>query len=108
MQIYSSDVVMDLFTLLNLFCTYLSWQGKEYVFAANSDNLGAIVDLSILFWFTMDSTFNLESFCVTCFCFMYANAREATSLRAVFCPWQHALEILHHLIQNKNEYCMEV
>ncbi|XP_021888036.1 UTP--glucose-1-phosphate uridylyltransferase [Carica papaya] len=37
-------------------------QGKEYVFAANSDNLGAIVDL----------------------------------------------KILHHLIQNKNEYCMEV
>ncbi|KDO57325.1 hypothetical protein CISIN_1g012172mg [Citrus sinensis] len=37
-------------------------QGKEYVFAANSDNLGAIVDL----------------------------------------------KILNHLIQNKNEYCMEV
>ncbi|KAL9316407.1 hypothetical protein ACSQ67_017408 [Phaseolus vulgaris] len=37
-------------------------QGKEYVFVANSDNLGAIVDL----------------------------------------------KILHHLIQNKNEYCMEV
>ncbi|KAF5747995.1 hypothetical protein HS088_TW05G00726 [Tripterygium wilfordii] len=38
-------------------------QGKEYVFVANSDNLGAVVDLSI---------------------------------------------ILHHLIQNKNGYCMEV
>ncbi|KAL2976021.1 hypothetical protein AAZX31_14G195600 [Glycine max] len=37
-------------------------QGKEYVFVANSDNLGAIVDL----------------------------------------------KILNHLIQNKNEYCMEV
>ncbi|XP_022759379.1 UTP--glucose-1-phosphate uridylyltransferase isoform X2 [Durio zibethinus] len=37
-------------------------QGKEYVFIANSDNLGAIVDL----------------------------------------------KILNHLIQNKNEYCMEV
>lgn len=37
-------------------------QGKEYVFVANSDNLGAVVDL----------------------------------------------KILHHLIQNKNEYCMEV
>ncbi|QCE01129.1 UTP--glucose-1-phosphate uridylyltransferase [Vigna unguiculata] len=37
-------------------------QGKEYLFVANSDNLGAIVDL----------------------------------------------QILHHLIQNKNEYCMEV
>ncbi|KAG2245580.1 hypothetical protein Bca52824_085208 [Brassica carinata] len=37
-------------------------QGKEYVFVANSDNLGAIVDLTIL----------------------------------------------KHLIQNKNEYCMEV
>ncbi|KAF6144555.1 hypothetical protein GIB67_006047 [Kingdonia uniflora] len=37
-------------------------QGKEYIFAANSDNLGAIVDL----------------------------------------------KILNHLIQNKNEYCMEV
>ncbi|XP_052195053.1 UTP--glucose-1-phosphate uridylyltransferase isoform X1 [Diospyros lotus] len=37
-------------------------QGKEYVFVANSDNLGAIVDL----------------------------------------------KILSHLIQNKNEYCMEV
>ncbi|GAB4855308.1 UTP--glucose-1-phosphate uridylyltransferase [Ancistrocladus abbreviatus] len=37
-------------------------QGKEYVFVANSDNLGAIVDL----------------------------------------------KILHHLIQKKNEYCMEV
>lgn len=37
-------------------------QGKEYVFAANADNLGAIVDL----------------------------------------------KILNHLIQNKNEYCMEV
>lgn len=37
-------------------------QGKEYVFIANSDNLGAIVDLKILF----------------------------------------------HLVQNKNEYCMEV
>ncbi|CDY43138.1 BnaA05g32480D [Brassica napus] len=37
-------------------------QGKEYVFVANSDNLGAIVDL----------------------------------------------KILKHLIQNKNEYCMEV
>ncbi|RXH90679.1 hypothetical protein DVH24_035443 [Malus domestica] len=38
-------------------------QGKEYVFIANSDNLGAVVDLSILFL---------------------------------------------HLIQKKNEYCMEV
>lgn len=37
-------------------------QGKEYVFVANSDNLGAIVDL----------------------------------------------KILHHLVQKKNEYCMEV
>ncbi|KAL0549199.1 hypothetical protein IC582_013680 [Cucumis melo] len=37
-------------------------QGKEYVFVANSDNLGAVVDL----------------------------------------------QILNHLIQNKNEYCMEV
>lgn len=37
-------------------------QGKEYVFVANSDNLGAIVDI----------------------------------------------KILNHLIQNKNEYCMEV
>ncbi|CAK9143451.1 unnamed protein product [Ilex paraguariensis] len=37
-------------------------QGKEYVFIANSDNLGAVVDL----------------------------------------------KILNHLIQNKNEYCMEV
>ncbi|KAK2973164.1 hypothetical protein RJ640_009587 [Escallonia rubra] len=37
-------------------------QGKEYVFVANSDNLGAVVDL----------------------------------------------KILNHLIQNKNEYCMEV
>ncbi|XP_059623271.1 UTP--glucose-1-phosphate uridylyltransferase [Cornus florida] len=37
-------------------------QGKEYIFVANSDNLGAIVDL----------------------------------------------KILNHLIQNKNEYCMEV
>ena len=27
---------------------YLSLQGKEYVFVANSDNLGAVVDLSIL------------------------------------------------------------
>lgn len=27
---------------------FLFWQGKEYVFVANSDNLGAIVDLSIL------------------------------------------------------------
>ncbi|KAG8478118.1 hypothetical protein CXB51_027892 [Gossypium anomalum] len=45
-------------------------QGKEYVFVANSDNLGAIVDLSILILV--------------------------------------ALEILNHLVQNKNEYCMEV
>ncbi|WRX20789.1 UDPGP family - like 2 [Theobroma cacao] len=45
-------------------------QGKEYVFIANSDNLGAIVDLSILI---LD-----------------------------------AIEILNHLIKNKNEYCMEV
>ncbi|CAA2989198.1 UDP-glucose pyrophosphorylase 2 [Olea europaea subsp. europaea] len=37
-------------------------QGKEYVFVANSDNLGAVVDL----------------------------------------------KILNHLINNKNEYCMEV
>ncbi|XP_057539183.1 UTP--glucose-1-phosphate uridylyltransferase isoform X2 [Amaranthus tricolor] len=37
-------------------------QGKEYIFVANSDNLGAIVDL----------------------------------------------KILNHLVQNKNEYCMEV
>ncbi|KAK8555635.1 hypothetical protein V6N13_046162 [Hibiscus sabdariffa] len=47
--------------------------GKEYVFVANSDNLGAIVDLSILI----------------------------LSLTGT-------LEILNHLIQNKNEYCMEV
>ncbi|PPD74716.1 hypothetical protein GOBAR_DD28366 [Gossypium barbadense] len=45
-------------------------QGKEYVFVANSDNLGAIVDMSILILV--------------------------------------ALEILNHLVQNKNEYCMEV
>ncbi|KAB1211363.1 UTP--glucose-1-phosphate uridylyltransferase [Morella rubra] len=44
-------------------------QGKEYVFVANSDNLGAVVDLSIL--------------------------------TLVF-------KILKHLVQNKNEYCMEV
>ncbi|KAL6844929.1 hypothetical protein ACP4OV_025588 [Aristida adscensionis] len=43
-------------------------QGKEYVFVANSDNLGAIVDLSI----------------------------------------QKCTEILNHLINNQNEYCMEV
>ncbi|KAK9015349.1 hypothetical protein V6N11_006460 [Hibiscus sabdariffa] len=47
-------------------------EGKEYVFVANSDNLGAIVDLSILILVS------------------------------------GALEILNHLIQNKNEYCMEV
>lgn len=36
----------DIFFYLTLFaCLY---QGKEYVFAANADNLGAIVDLSIL------------------------------------------------------------
>ncbi|KAE8676528.1 UTP--glucose-1-phosphate uridylyltransferase [Hibiscus syriacus] len=52
--------------------TFLS-EGKEYVFVANSDNLGAIVDLSILI----------------------------LSLTG-------DLEILNHLIQNKNEYCMEV
>lgn len=32
-------------------------QGKEYVFVANSDNLGAIVDLSILVFFLVDSDF---------------------------------------------------
>jgi len=31
-----------------LFSHFSCLQGKEYVFAANSDNLGAIVDLSIL------------------------------------------------------------
>ncbi|GJT83474.1 UTP--glucose-1-phosphate uridylyltransferase [Tanacetum coccineum] len=46
-------------------------QGKEYVFVANSDNLGAVVDLSIL-------------------------------------TRPFALKILNHLVQNKNEYCMEV
>ncbi|KAM7268063.1 hypothetical protein ACFE04_010229 [Oxalis oulophora] len=46
-------------------------QGKEYVFVANSDNLGAVVDLSILIIFFI-------------------------------------IEILNHLIANKNEYCMEV
>ncbi|KAF4355703.1 hypothetical protein F8388_001061 [Cannabis sativa] len=40
-------------------------QGKEYVFIANSDNLGAVVDMN-------------------------------------------EIEILSHLIKNKNEYCMEV
>lgn len=35
--------------VLILFCiSFLPSQGKEYVFIANSDNLGAIVDLSIL------------------------------------------------------------
>ncbi|PPD88639.1 hypothetical protein GOBAR_DD14424 [Gossypium barbadense] len=52
--------------------TFLS-QDKEYAFVANSDNLGAIVDLSILI----------------------------LSLTG-------ALEILNHLVKNKNEYCMEV
>ncbi|KAH7533969.1 hypothetical protein FEM48_Zijuj04G0187900 [Ziziphus jujuba var. spinosa] len=32
-------------------------KGKEYVFVANSDNLGAIVDLSILVFFLVDSDF---------------------------------------------------
>lgn len=36
-----SDAWIELFSI---FC----WQGKEYVFIANSDNLGAIVDISIL------------------------------------------------------------
>jgi hypothetical protein len=31
-----------------LTCLQILWQGKEYVFVANSDNLGAIVDMSIL------------------------------------------------------------
>ncbi|GMH10253.1 hypothetical protein Nepgr_012094 [Nepenthes gracilis] len=54
----------DVFPALNnsgILDTFLS-QGKEYVFIANSDNLGAIVDL----------------------------------------------KILYHLVQNENEYCMEV
>lgn len=32
-------------------------QGKEYVFVANSDNLGAIVDLSILVFFLVGTDF---------------------------------------------------
>ncbi|OWM84959.1 hypothetical protein CDL15_Pgr027746 [Punica granatum] len=43
-------------------------KGKEYVFVANSDNLGAIVDLTLT----------------------------------------GVIEILNHLVNNKNEYCMEV
>ncbi|KAG6742214.1 hypothetical protein POTOM_055504 [Populus tomentosa] len=57
-------------------------QGKEYVFVANSDNLGAIVDLSILILVPI-VTFDFRVL--------------------VF-----ATEILNHLIRNKNEYCMEV
>lgn len=34
-------------TFFSSYCAFSS-QGKEYVFVANSDNLGAIVDLSIL------------------------------------------------------------
>ncbi|KAE9450140.1 hypothetical protein C3L33_17953, partial [Rhododendron williamsianum] len=56
-------------------------QGKEYVFVANSDNLGAVVDLSIL---------NMV---------LYILALIIPSIVA---------EILKHLIQSKNEYCMEV
>jgi UTP--glucose-1-phosphate uridylyltransferase len=33
----------------SLYCKLILCQGKEYVFVANSDNLGAIVDLSMLF-----------------------------------------------------------
>ncbi|KAL8166683.1 hypothetical protein V2J09_008182 [Rumex salicifolius] len=55
-------------------------QGKEYVFVANSDNLGAIVDLSIL-------------------CFRFASLDILND---------YFVEVLYHLIQNKNEYCMEV
>ncbi|XP_050890582.1 UTP--glucose-1-phosphate uridylyltransferase 1, partial [Lathyrus oleraceus] len=47
---------------ITIFSFFTLLQGKEYVFVANSDNLGALVDL----------------------------------------------KILNHLIQNKNEYCMEV
>ncbi|KAG6743361.1 hypothetical protein POTOM_054315 [Populus tomentosa] len=57
-------------------------QGKEYVFVANSDNLGAVVDLSILILVPI-LTFDFRVL--------------------VF-----ATEILNHLIRNKNEYCMEV
>ncbi|KAB5516837.1 hypothetical protein DKX38_027485 [Salix brachista] len=57
-------------------------KGKEYVFVANSDNLGAVVDLSILI-LVFIVTFNFRDL--------------------VF-----VTEILNHLIRNKNEYCMEV
>lgn len=82
-------------------------QGKEYVFAANSDNLGAIVDLSILifldfsdwvFWFTF---------------LLYWLGRLGCMKNNLFVQvlfsldWNFA-EILSHLIKNKNEYCMEV
>ncbi|KZV41737.1 UTP--glucose-1-phosphate uridylyltransferase [Dorcoceras hygrometricum] len=58
-------------------------QGKEYIFVANSDNLGAVVDLSIL-------------------------GDRKSVLHLVFCCHLVHLKILNHLINNKNEYCMEV
>lgn len=45
--VYSSYKVSVFYWLLSDFVVILA-QGKEYVFVANSDNLGAVVDLSIL------------------------------------------------------------
>ena len=45
----------------NLFVFHFSLQGKEYVFVANSDNLGAIVDLSILIMVSNELSFLVVS-----------------------------------------------
>jgi hypothetical protein len=41
-------LLVSLLRIYLLICLQIPLQGKEYVFVANSDNLGAIVDMSIL------------------------------------------------------------
>lgn len=44
-DLYTSSCISYILYCFPVFCLI---QGKEYVFIANSDNLGAVVDLSIL------------------------------------------------------------
>lgn len=145
LHVLSSNVDMHLFWLwkCNQFAiqkkervtssAFFLVQGKEYVFVANSDNLGAVVDLSILVYvYTLPNNIWLLGvwylflliliFCVNS-CILLVLKKNSCILFFLIYSYSHlsandfhtsegsltnGIEILSHLIQNQNEYCMEV
>jgi hypothetical protein len=90
-------LIISLVSLLHIYlliCLQILLQGKEYVFVANSDNLGAIVDMSIL---TKWSNFTCCSFLSALFlCQMIIPLELMNSFRCSFMSqWRYDSQLLY-------------